>query len=417
MMNDLKKIDFEHTEKKKKTIVEINSCNFASTGNIMINIAEEARKKGYRVFVCCPYSGDNKRKKALDQVFIGDRITRNIHRNLSYLTGFNGCFSVVSTIAFIRKLNDIKPDLIHLHNLHNSYINLPLFFRYLKKSDVPVVWTFHDCWPFTGKCPYYTYAECEKWKKGCYDCKHIVEYPASKVDRTKKMWLLKKAWFTQVDKLRIITPSQWLKDQVKESYFRDLRTDVIHNGIDISVFHPYEEDYFNDNYGTGDKKIVLGVALPWSKRKGIDTFIKLSHYLEKEFQIVLVGTDENVDKMLPESIISIHRTNNQTELARMYSSADVFVNPTLEDNYPTVNMESIACGTPVITYNTGGSPESIDEYTGAVVEQNDIDDLIANIKDICRHKTEYKVHCIKKAQEFDKCECFKKYIDLYDNLV
>ncbi len=401
----------------KKTIVEINSCNYGSTGNVMLQIAETVRKEKYSVFTCCPASRSNSQRKIENQIFIGNRFTRNIHLKLSQYTGLNGCFSYFSTQMFLRKLRKLQPDLLHLHNLHNAYINLPLLFKYIKKNNIPVVWTLHDCWAFTGQCPHFTMVKCGRWKTGCHDCPSYREYPESKVDQTRIMWKLKKKWFTGVENMTIVTPSKWLANLVKESYLGEYPVKVINNGIDLSVFRPVDNN-FRQRYAIGEKKIILGVAFDWGVRKGLDVFVELAEKLDEEkLQIVLVGTDETVDKTLPKNIISIHRTHNQKELAEIYTAADVFVNPTREDNYPTVNMEAIACGTPVITFNTGGSPESIGEYTGLVTKCNDASELKQTLNQFFESKIGFKEKCVELSTDFDKNNKYEEYMELFKSII
>ncbi|MBE6548885.1 MAG: glycosyltransferase [Ruminococcaceae bacterium] len=401
-----------------KKIVHINSVNFGSTGKIMLQIHDVCKERNYSSYVSYPKSRDNLNKKCDDAIIIGNRYLRNLHIWLAKFTGFNGYFSCVSTLLFLKKIKKISPDIIHLHNLHNCYINLPLLFKYVKKKNVAVVWTLHDCWAFTGQCPHFTLAKCDKWKTGCHDCQSYREYPESYVDRTKVMWKLKKKWFTGVKDITIVTPSQWLADLVKESFLKECTVKVINNGIDLSIFQPTESD-FRKKYGIPqNKKILLGVAFGWGIRKGLDVFIELANRLDNnEYQIVLVGTDDGVDQQIPKNIISIHRTQNQTELAEIYTAADLFVNPTREDTYPTVNMESIACGTPVLTFRTGGSPECIDEFSGSVVECDDIDSLLCEIKRICEQIPYSREFCVDRAKAFDMNERFNEYIALYEALI
>ncbi len=394
-------------------ILMINSCNFGSTGNIMLQVAEKAREKGYIVYTACPDCRDNRKKSVENQIFIGNRFTRNLHLLLAKVTGLNGCFSFFSTLNFLRKAKRFSPDVIHLHNLHNGYINLPLLFRFIKKHNIRVVWTLHDCWAFTGHCPYFDMAKCEKWKSGCHTCPIYKEYPASLFDNSKFMYRLKNKWFTGVNDLTLVTPSQWLGDLVKQSFLGEYAVRVINNGIDLAVFKSTESD-FRKKYNCEDKFVLLGVAFPWSKRKGIDVFIELSKRLDDRFQIVLVGTDDIVDKQLPDSIISIHRTNNQAELAEIYTAADLFVNPTREENYPTVNMEAIACGTPVLTFNTGGSGEIPDNTCGIVVSENTVDNIFEKIIEIFENKPFTKADCLKRAQSFAAEEKYKEYMSLYE---
>lgn len=398
-----------------KTVL-INSCNFGSTGNIMLEIAETAENGGYTAAVCYPQSRDNSRKQKEKDFIIGTRFSRNIHLMLAEITGLNGCFSYCSTLKLLKKLDKFKPDIIHLHNLHNCYINLSLLFKYIKKHNIKTVWTLHDCWAFTGHCPYFDIVGCDKWETGCYGCPQYKEYPKSLFDNSKIMYRLKRKWFTGVKNMTIVTPSEWLASLVKESYLKDYPVKVINNGIDLNVFKPTESD-FRKKYALENKYIVLGVAFGWGRRKGLDVFVELARRLDKEkYKVVLVGTDDNVDKLLPENIISIHRTQNQTELAKIYSAADVFANPTREENYPTVNMEALACGTPVVTFNTGGSPEMLDETCGAAVAKNDIDAMYNEIIRICEAKPYSLEACIKKAKGFDKNEKFGEYIRLYEVL-
>lgn len=397
--------------------LQINSCNFGSTGNIMLGISQLAKVEPNECRVCVPLQRDNCKKEVDGQIFIGNRVSRNIHLHLAKLTGYNGSFSYLSTRRFIKKIMEYKPDVIHLHNLHNCYINLPVLFDYIKRDSIPVIWTLHDCWSFTGHCPHFTMVKCDKWKTGCYDCPSYCEYPASRFDNSKKMYRLKKKWFTGVPNMTIVTPSQWLADLVKESYLKDYPVKVIHNGIDLDIFKPTPSN-FRQKYGIDDGKyIILGVAFGWGKRKGLDVFIELAERLDSEkYQIVLVGTDDNIDKHLPSNIIAIHRTQNQIELAEIYSAADLFVQPTREENYPTVNMESIACGTPVLTFRTGGSPEIVDETCGSVVDCDDVDAMESELKRICEMQPYSTAACLEKARAFDKQDRFKEYIDLYEVL-
>lgn len=396
-----------------KTILSMNLGNFGSTGKIMSGIGEIAQKHGCIFYQAYPRHKNNQLTKPNDIIICSDFVNR-LNQKLAYYTGLNGCFAGLSTIRVLRKIDAIKPDIIHLHNLHNSYINLPLLFNYIKKHNIKTVWTLHDCWAFTGQCPYFTMVKCERWKTGCHDCQQYRQYPESRVDRTKTMWRLKKKWFTGVEDMTIVTPSEWLADLVKESYLKDYPVRVINNGIDLDVFKPSDNSLRVQHNIPTNKFILLGVSFGWGKRKGLDVFVELANRLDRDkYQIVLVGTDEKVDKFLPPSIISIHRTQNQKELAEIYTAADLFVNPTREENYPTVNMEALACGTPVLTFKTGGSPEIIDETCGSVVPYDDIDALESEIRRICEIKPYTQTACLEKAKNFDKNEKFKEYVELY----
>jgi len=397
-------------------IIEINGTNYSSTGNIMMNIASQARNESFEVFTCCKNSKKSQQFNYDNQIYIGTRIERIISEKLAEYTGYHNYFNVFGTYSFINKLKEIKPDLIHLHVVHDTYINLSMLFKYIKEYNIPVIWTFHDCFAFTGRCPYFELANCFKWKEECYECPQLSKYPETKIDKSKLLWNKKKEWFSNISNLTIVTPSKWLANYAKQSFLKENHIEVINNGIDLNVFKKVDNN-FKYKYNLENQYIVLGVGYIWSERKGLDAFIELSKRLPKEYQIVLVGTNGQVDKLLPNNIISIHRTYNVQELVEIYNAADVFVNPTLEDNFPTVNIESLACGTPVITYKTGGSPESIDNKCGIVVEQRDIDGLENAIYSICENKEKYSKHCIEKAKEYDAKLKFKEYVDLYKKVL
>ena len=401
-------------------IVEINAMTDGSTGRIMLQIAACARRNGIQATTFSTnYAGKHYKKlppAPKGHVYYGSFPENLVHLILGMSTGYRECFGFFSTWRLIRKIDSLHPDVLHFHNLHASFINLGILFRYVKKRRIKCVWTLHDCWAFTGQCTHFTLQKCEKWKTGCFSCPICDHYPKTYVDRTKEMWELKKKWFGLPDSMTIVTPSQWLAGLVQQSFLNRHRVKVINNGIDLDVFHPVVSN-FRDTYHIENKKMVLGVAFGWGYGKGLDVFTELSGLLGEEYRIVLVGTDDAVDEILPKEIISIHRTNNQNELAQIYSAADVFVNPTREENYPTVNMESVACGTPVITFDTGGSAEMLDSTCGIVVQCDDIDGLEQSIRYVCEEHPFTREACIKHAQSFDMNKKFQEYVDLYESMV
>lgn len=392
-------------------IVQINTtCGVGSTGKICVAISRllcaqnienyilyTSGKSNYPLGI--KYSDDNYKKlQALKSKVLG-----NYGFNSNYATG-----------KLIKELESIQPDIIHIHNIHSHDCNLSILFKYIKRKNLKVFWTFHDCWTFTASCPHFTMVKCEKWKKECNKCPQIRQ-TSWFVDRTRSLYQRKKELFKGLD-MTIITPSQWLADLVAESFLGEYPVKVIHNGIDLSIFKPLHSD-FRSKYCISDEKyILLGVAFGWGKRKGLDVFVELAKRLDDSYQIVLVGTDESIDKQLPKNIISIHRTQNQTELAEIYTAADLFINPTREENYPTVNMESIACGTPVITFKTGGSPEILDKTCGVTVECNDVDTLIDKIEYIKKKRVCLEDNCLIKAKEFNENDKLKEYIEYYTKL-
>lgn len=388
-------------------VIQINSvCGKGSTGKICVAVSELLNEKGIENYIL--YSGGN--SDYPQGIKYQNTFYTKIQALKSRIFGNYGFNSARSTRRLIKEIEKINPDVIHLHNIHSHDANLMLFFKYLKKTKKKLFWTFHDCWAFTGYCAYFDMIGCGKWITRCHKCPQK-SYYSWFFDKSKKLFDKKKKLFSGLD-LTIITPSKWLGNLVKQSFLKDYPVKVINNGIDLNIFKPTESN-FREKYNIKDKFILLGVAFGWERRKGLDVFVELSKRLDERFQIVLVGTDDNVDKQLPKNIISIHRTQNQTELAEIYTSADLFVNTTREENYPTVNMESVACGTPVLTFNTGGSSEMLDETCGAIVPKNDIDGLEKEILRVFVDRPFNKEDCLSKAKQFNKDDRFEEYIDLY----
>lgn len=399
-------------------VLLINSvCGQGSTGRICIGIAELLKANGHEAFIAYAHGSSTYPGSFC---FAKGRLDYWSHNIMSRLTDSEGLHSSSSTKRLISQINQIKPDIIHIHTLHGHYINYKLLLEYLNMLNIPIVITLHDCWIFTGHCAHFEIKGCNKWRTGCENCKYIDEYPQSWfVDNSKFNYELKKKLLSMLgDKLTIIPVSFWMEKLVKQSFLKDMRMETIHNGIDLSIFSPrYNQDIFS-KYSIEGKKLVLGVALPWSSYKGMPDFIKLRSLLGSDYAIIMVGLSKKQIHQLPEGIIGLEQTHSSIELAELYTAADVLVNTTYCDNYPTVNLEAIACGTPVVTYETGGSPESIDEQTGAVVRQGDLDGLVDSIKHICSNSAAFRPHCLSKARLlFDKNKCFEKYLAIYCKVV
>ncbi|WP_279159650.1 glycosyltransferase [Thomasclavelia cocleata] len=336
-------------------ILFINSVCNGSTGSICKNLYKAAKEEGHE---CCIAYGRGETPEGYNTIRIGNKLDFYLHVLKARLFDASGFGSKHATKRFIKWIEEFKPDIIHLHNIHGYYVNIEILFKYLKAHpEIKKIWTLHDCWAFTGHCPHFEYEKCMQWKTGCKKCVRIKKYPKSLVDKCKRNYQLKKKIFTDVNNLTLVSPSNWLMNLVKKSYLKNYRVTVINNGVDTNVFKTTPSD-IKKQYNIENKKIILGVASVWDKRKGLDTFIELSKQLNSEYQIVLIGLNKKQIKTLPKNIIGISRTENIRELVKWYSAAEVFFNPTLEDNYPTVNLEAVACGTPVVTFNTGGSPES-----------------------------------------------------------
>ncbi len=380
-------------------------CGVKSTGRICTDLAQILDSRGHQ---CLIAYGRERAPEKLEKYafFFGNKLSLKKDAVFTKLFDNAGFNSAVATDRLIRKIKEFNPDIIHLHNLHGCYIHVGRLFRFLEKYGKPVVWTLHDCWPFTGHCAYFTAAGCRKWLEGCHHCIQHKSYPAALLaDRSKTNYRKKKALFTKPENMTIVTPSEWLAELVKRSFLKDQPVKVIHNGIDLSVFKP-EYGNIREKYGLEGKKILLGVASAWDKRKGLTDFLKLSKMLDDSYAIMIVGLSEKQIDELPGKIVGIARTNSIEELAQIYTAADVFLNLTYEDNYPTVNLEAQACGTPVITYRTGGSVESVPEEN--VVEQGDLQGLVKILARASHPLSE---------QSFDKAALFGQYLELYEQLL
>jgi len=401
-----------------KKLLQINSVvNSGSTGRIAEEIAQTAITSDWESFIAY---GRNERPSVSNLIRIGNNLDIKMHGLQTRLLDRHGLGSKRSTSEFIQQIDNIKPDIIHLHNIHGYYINIEVLFHYLKKVNVPVVWTFHDCWPITGHCSHFMFVNCNKWKTECYECPQKTRYPASYfIDRSKKNYILKKEMFNSLSNLTLVPVSQWLSGILKESFLQKYPIKVINNGINTDVFKPSRCTNFRFKHSFEKKFILLGVASIWDERKGLKDFIELSKLLNSDYQIVLVGLTNKQIKQLPENILGIERTESVDALADIYATSDAFINPTYEDTFPTTNLESQACGTPVITYKTGGSPEAIDESTGIVVEQGNINKLVEAINLIKENgKQYYSDACVNRAQRlYKKEDRYKEYIDLYESLI
>lgn len=410
-------------------IIQINTVYpQGSTGKIVKALANVSEEAGIENKIAVAFT----KKKIQDSnvMPVSSCPDNHLHNRLARMFMLTGCFSFFHTLFWLNRVKKYNPDIIHIHNLHGNYINIPLLFRYIKKNNIPVVWTFHDCWPFTGYCPYFDYVGCNKWQTNCCHCPQKGMDNVNIIDNSRLMFDRKREWFSNVQNMTIVTPSQWLADLVKQSFLKNYPVKVINNGIDLNIFQPREPSssllennaklkewmLANGRLNTENRvpsNLILGVAFDWGRRKGLDVFIELAKRLPNNYQIVLVGTDDNIDKLLPKNIISIHKTSNQQELAEIYSMADLFVNPTREEVFGMVNVEALACGTPVLTYNTGGSPECVDKTCGSIVDCNDINGLQAEIIKICEEKSFSKEDCIRRAKCFDEINNFAEYLLLY----
>lgn len=394
-------------------ILQINTvCGIGSTGRIAADIHNMLIKQGHDSYIAY---GRESAQNCETSIKIGNIASIYSHVAVTRLFDRHGFGSVKATKDFIKKIIILDPDIIHLHNIHGYYINIKILFDYLKDAKKPVIWTMHDCWNFTGHCAYFDYVRCYKWEKACCDCPQKHTYPYTYfMDNSKRNFEEKRELFANIENLTIVTPSQWLSDLVKKSFLKDNIIKVINNGIDLNIFKPTFSD-IRSKLSLENKFIILGVANVWDDRKGLQYFIDISDKLNDDEIIIIVGLKEIQKKSLPSNIIGITKTNDVKKLVELYSIADIFINPTLEDNFPTVNLEALACGTPVITFNTGGSIESLDDSCGLIISKGNTLELLNSIAKVKnRKKDSYYRYCIDKATRlYNKNDKYMEYINLY----
>lgn len=397
-------------------VFQLNTfCGVKSTGRIASEIAKLVQEDGGECLIGYGVPGISA-DSAPFALKIGSKIERKIHAVIRKLFDAEGYGSWFATHRLILQMKKFRPDLIHLHNVHGCYLHLPMLFRFLRKSDVPIVWTLHDCWPFTGHCAYFDYCGCEKWKKQCHDCPQQKNYPVCVgLDGSRRNHKMKKKNFALPTKITFAAPCNWITHHLHDSFLCDYPARVIVNGVNLETFRPTASK-LKEAYGLKDLKICLAVAAEWDQRKGLSFLCNAAERMDDSYKFVVIGLTAEQITTLPANMIGIQNTSNVEELAAWYSAADCLVNPTLEDNMPMVNLEALACGTPVVVFATGGCPEAVDETCGIVVPKGDADAFCAAIKKAatgCFQPSD----CIKRAQQFDCKKTFQQYLALYKEIV
>lgn len=404
-------------------VLQINSvCGYGSTGRIALDLYSMWERVGHE---CCIAYGRGDAPQGIHTLKIGHKRDFYMHVLYNRVADRHGFASHKATKQLIREIEIYNPDVIHLHNIHGYYLNIKVLFEYLKRTDKKIIWTLHDCWSFTGHCAHFDHIRCERWKEECFSCPQKNAYPRSAIlDASRKNFIKKKSIFSGVENLTIVTPSYWLANLVKQSFLKDYPVKIIHNGIDLDVFRligqeerwDFRKRLEGEYRISVDKKIVLGVASVWTKEKGFDDFCKMARITDESIQYILVGINDKQKKVLPKNITGIGRTKNLQEMAFFYNCADVFLNPTYIDTYPTVNLEAIACGTPVITYNTCGSPESVEQGLGEVVERGDYIGMLERMMDFIKRKSRIlNVVERKKMSKEEYCLSYKKLVEGEEN--
>lgn len=397
-------------------VFQINTvCGTGSTGRIAVNLAHMLEAQGHES--CIAYARGNA-PADVDSFRFGSKLEIYWHGIMTRLTDRHGMYSKGGTKQLIAKIKEYSPDIIHLHNVHGYYLNIEVLFTFLKEYKRPVVWTLHDCWTYTGHCAYYSSANCDKWKTQCEKCPQKGAYPGSMfLDNSKDNYEVKKKLFTSLDKVHLVTPSDWLKKEVEQSFFRGVEVTAVSNGMDTKLFVPVESD-IKKKYQIEDKKVILGVANVWDARKGLNDFLKLNELLDNEYKIVLIGLNEKQVKELPAGIIGIERTQNIQELIQWYSAADVYFNASIEETMGMTTGEAICCGTPVVTYDLTAVPESVGDGCGHVVPSGNVAMVKEAIEKIEADRTTYVNHCLAYKERFAEdlaneayCQIYKKVLE------
>lgn len=384
-------------------------CGTGSTGRIVADIWKALKDQGHEAKVAYGV-GHGSIVSPEDQICFNNKIGYYTHNILAKITDKTGMYSKRETKELLKKIDEFQPDIIHLHNLHGYYINYPILFEYLAKKDIPVVWTLHDCWAYTGHCAYYSANQCALWKTDCEKCEHLQEYPRCYFNgNTKNNYKKKKAVFTSVSRMIITTPSNWLANEVKKSFLSKYPILTVYDAIDLNIFKPTASD-FKTVHGIGSQQMILSVANVWEKRKGLDDIVELSKVLDSNKVLVIVGVDEDQKKKLPTDIIAIKRTANLDELVKIYSAADVFVNLSVEETFGMVTAEALACGTPVVAYDKTAVPEVVDKQSGVIVHAGNIQELVSGIRKAQSISSE---NARRRAEMFDKKTEIERFMYIY----
>ena len=398
-------------------VLQINSvCGIRSTGRICTDIADVLKESGDE---CRIGFGRGKVPECYRQIAIpiGGRVSTILHGVGTRLFDNTGFYSIAATRSFLKCVDSYKPDLVHLHNLHGYYINIKLLFEYIKEKNLPVVWTLHDCWAFTGHCSHFAVRDCQRWKKQCHSCPMRDKYPASLLlDNSSMNHRRKNELFSGIERMQIITPSDWLGHCVEQSFLGQYPIETIQNGVDLSAFHPIESDV-SKRYGLQKKKIILGVASTWTEHKGLGKFYRLAELLGEEYQVVLVGLKRTQLNQLPANVLGIERTNSIQELAQLYTAAYVHVSMSQEETMGLTIIEANACGTPVIVFDRTALPEIVTPGTGIVLKECTAEAVAQVLNDVNFSKERYTDACIAHARQFEKKKMYSKYISVYWSMV
>lgn len=398
-------------------IIQISiEVNQNSVGRIAEQIGEQILSEHGQSYITYARGYNTSKSEVIK---IGNLLDLYYHGIQTRLFDTHCLHSKKATKNLIKKIDEINPDIVHLHHIHGYYINMEILFDFLRIKNYPVVWTFHDCWAFTGHCAFFDTVNCDKWKTKCYSCELKTSYPGSYFkDHSSVNYELKRKFFNSLGNLTIVSVSDWLNELVKQSFLKNNNLLVIKNGIDLSIFKPIENIVRKGQFEYETRKIILGVASTWDERKGLNYFIELDNLIDHtEFVILLIGLSKKQISKIPKSIKGMQKTESLEDLVYLYNIAFVLVNPTTSDTYPTVNLESIACGTKVITFNTGGSVENINADTGIITNKNNAFEIALSLDQIEKTANTKKLCRQFALKNFNKDLQFNKYLKLYGKII
>lgn len=394
-------------------IFQLNTvCGIKSTGRIAAEIGKLVEAEGGQCRIGC---GANPVPDAVAHMAFKTLSVpkRKLYTQMIRFFDADGFFNRSGTRRLIREMERFQPDVVHLHNIHGGYLHAETLFRYLRKKNLPVVWTLHDCWPFTGHCAYFDYSGCQRWLTQCRNCPQKHSYPVCiGLDRSRRNHIRKRKAFAGLSNLTMVTPCRWLQEHLRQSHMGGYPARVIYNGVDLTAFAPTPSD-IRQRYGLTEGILLLAVAAEWDERKGLRYLLKAAKQLGPDYHFVIIGLSPEQIAALPEGLTGIQHTANVQELAQWYTAADCLVNPSMEDNMPMVNLEALACGTPIAAFRTGGTPEALSETTGLLVDKADVDGLCHAIRQLGPKTPERTEACLQRAQSFDAKRTFEDYLRLY----
>lgn len=393
-------------------IVAINTVAevYNAPGRIMTDICRAINDNGGDALAVY---GRGEPPLGINSYHMGGKFDFYSHTLKSRITDSEGLHSVVATRKMLDEVERFEPDIVHLHNLHGHYLNYRLLFDWLKTTGVPVVWTLHDCWAFTGHCAYYSSVKCNGWLTGCKQCKHIREYPRSYIDRARYNFAKKTDVFTSLDRLTIVPVSQWLANEVASSFLNKYSVKVIPNGIATDIFRRVPAEFRSRTFR------ILGVASNWENRKNLQFFIDLAYNSPTAIVYLAGRLSRKQRKKLPKNILLVGEVKDCQEMAHVYSSVDMFINASDSETFGMTTIEAMSCGLPVIVNNTTALPEVIAGDSAFVTDIRDkkkVLTLIEKIKnEIIPLKTETSLEHVRA--NYDVSVMVSAYIQLFKNIL